>query len=52
MGCPNCHTTETTGYVKTAREPSKDLPDVEFIDIAFKCEACGYSWNCVGAKQL
>lgn len=52
MSCPNCGSDADKGYIKTVREPSKDLPNVEFIDIAFKCEGCDYSWNCVGAKQL
>ena len=54
MECPECGFKSLADVIKSKRPIIKELPDVQFIDLQFKCEndECGYSWNCVGAKEI
>ena len=54
MECPECGSKILEDIIHSIRPIIKDIPDIQFIDIQFKCtiEICGFSWNCVGAKQI
>jgi hypothetical protein len=50
--CPNCGSNDLSNITKQERIRTDAYPDVTFIDIAFLCENCDYTCNCVCAKSL
>lgn len=48
--CPNCNSDQCNLITNEVRdEPS--VPDIEFRDIVFYCNACEITFNCVGSKK-
>lgn len=52
MECPWCSEPDVNFVQKEERMKDDSMPDVSFLDLVFKCDKCGYSFNCVGAKQI